>query len=174
MSTVDAAPAADVRQLHQRGLAQVGATRREHLGVVRRRDFERFAVAAGDANPVYHDDEAARAAGHPGVIAHPVFLSAVMGWRAGPDEADLRADGSWEDGLVGSILGGLRLMGGGQDIEVRRPLADGDDVTVETEVAALDLKTTERGDLLVLTLRRRYLDAGGAEISVCTERFIGR
>ena len=44
---------------------------------VSREKIREFADAIGDANPLYRDPEAARAAGHPDVIAPPTFLTII-------------------------------------------------------------------------------------------------
>lgn len=44
---------------------------------VSREKIREFADAIGDANPVYRDQDAARAAGHPDVIAPPTFITVV-------------------------------------------------------------------------------------------------
>jgi acyl dehydratase len=44
---------------------------------VSREHIRRFAQAIGDNNPAYTDPEAARALGHPDVIAPPTFLTTV-------------------------------------------------------------------------------------------------
>jgi len=36
-----------------------------------------FAAAIGDDNPLYRDEAAARAAGHPGIIAPPTFAIGI-------------------------------------------------------------------------------------------------
>ena len=58
--------------------------------VVRREDVKAYADAGGDANPLHVDDDAARAAGFPGIVAHGMFtmghLSACISrWAGGPD-----------------------------------------------------------------------------------------
>jgi acyl dehydratase len=58
--------------------------------VVTREDVKAYADAGGDANPLHQDDEVARAAGFPGIIAHGMFtmghLSAcVSRWSGGPE-----------------------------------------------------------------------------------------
>ncbi|GAA4912020.1 acyl dehydratase [Stackebrandtia albiflava] len=62
-----------------------------------RRDFEitradlvAYAGASGDQNPIHQDDDAARAAGLPGVIAHGMYTMglaarAVTEWAGGPE-----------------------------------------------------------------------------------------
>jgi acyl dehydratase len=57
--------------------------------VVRREDIAEYADASGDRNPLHLDDDAARAAGFPGVIAHGMFTmgllaSAVTAWVGDP------------------------------------------------------------------------------------------
>jgi len=53
--------------------------------VVTREDVKAYADASGDQNPLHQDDEAARAAGFPGIIAHGMFTlghltSAIVAW----------------------------------------------------------------------------------------------
>jgi acyl dehydratase len=60
--------------------------------VVTREDVKAYADASGDQNPLHQDDEVARAAGFPGVIAHGMFtmghlVSALLAWAG--DEAAL-------------------------------------------------------------------------------------
>ena len=59
--------------------------------VVTREDVAAYAEAGGDHNPLHRDDEIARAAGFPGIIAHGMFTmghlaAAVVSW-AGEDAA---------------------------------------------------------------------------------------
>jgi acyl dehydratase len=60
--------------------------------LVARQDVKAYADASGDQNPLHQDDEVARAAGFPGVIAHGMLtmghlVSAVVAWAG--DEAAL-------------------------------------------------------------------------------------
>ncbi|WP_255583766.1 MaoC/PaaZ C-terminal domain-containing protein [Dietzia sp. ANT_WB102] len=55
-----------------------------------RDDLRRYAEASGDHNPIHLDDEAARALGLPGVVAHGMLTSAlaigvVAEWAGGAD-----------------------------------------------------------------------------------------
>jgi acyl dehydratase len=45
---------------------------------VTREDVRAYAEASGDRNPLHQDDDVARAAGFPGVIAHGMFTMAHM------------------------------------------------------------------------------------------------
>lgn len=48
------------------------------VGPLSRTDFVRYAGASGDFNPVHHDEEFARASGHPTVFGHGMLVAGVM------------------------------------------------------------------------------------------------
>jgi acyl dehydratase len=58
--------------------------------VVTREDVKAYAELSGDRNPLHQDDEAARAAGFPGIIAHGMFTmghlaACISAWAGGPE-----------------------------------------------------------------------------------------
>lgn len=163
-----------VRDVHEGLQRYVGGKERVPLGVVRAKDFQRFAVASGDPNPVFFDDRTARRHGKPGVLAPPLYLSSVMGWDVGPSEESLRPDGSAGDDAASLPLEGLRLMGAGQDLEFLEPVTDGTEVVMERTVEAVDLKEGRSGALVLVRLVKRFLGADGRLLLVCRETFIGR
>ncbi|WP_067465777.1 FAS1-like dehydratase domain-containing protein [Actinomadura macra] len=160
--------------VYESARGHVGEVTRRRLGRVSATQFQRFAVAAGDSGARYFSDEQARAEGFPGAVAPPLFLSATSNWGAGPDEADLRPDGTGRDGLVAFLADGLRLVGGGQELEFLKPVVDGCEVTQEVVVEAVDLKNGRSGRFIVCTFLRRFLDEHGHELVRCRERYIGR
>jgi acyl dehydratase len=108
---------------------------------VGREKIREFADAIGDANPAYRDPEAARALGHPDVIAPPTFgimLSMTAGRQVVADP---------ELGLDYS-----RVVHGEQRFVITRPIRAGDRLTVTVTVeniraaAGNDMITT-RGDV---------------------------
>lgn len=57
---------------------------------VTREDVKAYADASGDQNPLHQDDEVARAAGFPGIVAHGMYTmgtlaSAIAGWAGSGD-----------------------------------------------------------------------------------------
>ena len=108
---------------------------------VGREKIREFADAIGDQNPVYRDPEAARALGHPDVIAPPTF-AIVLSMRAG---VQVVADP--ELGLDYS-----RVVHGEQRFVHTRPVRAGDRLTVVVTVETIrsaggnDILTT-RGDV---------------------------
>ena len=108
---------------------------------VGREKIREFADAIGDQNPVYRDPEAARALGHPDVIAPPTF-PIVLSMRAGAQvvfDPELGLDYS-------------RVVHGEQRFVYTRPVRAGDRLTVTVSVenirsaAGNDILTT-RGDV---------------------------
>ena len=104
--------------------------------VVTRDDVKAYAEAGGDRNPLHQDDDVARAAGFPGIIAHGMFtmghLAACLSrWAGGPDRvrrlsAQFRAP----------VYPGEEIVAGGR---VKR-------VDVERGVAVLDCWVTLERD----------------------------
>ena len=109
---------------------------------VGREKIREFADAIGDPNPAYRDADAARALGHPDVIAPPTF-PVVLSMRA---SAQVVADP--ELGLDYS-----RVVHGEQRFVYSRPVRAGDRLTVTVTVESIrsaagnDLLTT-RGDVV--------------------------
>src|SRR5690242_11409478 len=82
--------------------ALIGAELFRRRGTVVRREFQRWAAAVGDRNPLYFDGEFARAHGYRDVIAPPLFLPVVTLGVA--DLGALRPDG-----VPGGFLGAVPL-----------------------------------------------------------------
>ena len=67
----------------------------EHQVTVSAQDIARYARAIGETDPVYFDDDAARTAGHPGIIAPPYFPYTIRMHAANLRErGELEPDGS--------------------------------------------------------------------------------
>ncbi|GAB3961234.1 MaoC family dehydratase N-terminal domain-containing protein [Actinoallomurus acanthiterrae] len=102
---------------------------------VTRLKIREFADAIGDLNPIYRDSEAAKAAGHPDVIAPPTFPIVISITGAGLTDPEL--------GLNYSMV-----VHGEQRFEYARPLHAGDVVTAESTIAGIrSIGRNERLDL---------------------------
>ncbi|ETK36541.1 FAS1-like dehydratase domain-containing protein [Microbispora sp. ATCC PTA-5024] len=113
-----------------------------------------FANAIRDPNPVYRDPEAARAHGHPDVIAPPSFPMVIS------LEAERQVVYDPELGARDQV----RFVHREQRFAYRRPIRAGDVLTVTVSIAAIDII----GDNDVITFESR-IDAGGDE-HVCTAK----
>jgi acyl dehydratase len=86
--------------------------------------IKEFADAIGDLNPIYRDQDAAKAAGHPDILAPPTF----------PIVLALGGD-SLDDPELG--LNWAMVVHGEQRFEYRRPLRAGDVVVTESTIAGM-------------------------------------
>ena len=107
----------------------------------------RFAEAIGDPNPIYVDEEAARAAGYPALVAPPTFA------------VSLTVNDRFRHSLD---LGTRSLLHGEQQIEYGRPIVAGDRVTVKTRVADVQERAGASGPMDILVLEDEGRDAHGA------------
>jgi acyl dehydratase len=117
---------------------------------VGREHIRRFAEAIGDTNPIYVDPEAAKAAGHPDVIAPPTFLT-TLGMRT-------RADSPIGDPGLG--LNYAMVVHGEQRFVHHRPVRPGDVLKTTTTVEAI----RDAGKNEMLTLRMDITTTDGEPI----------
>jgi acyl dehydratase len=85
-----------------------------------------FAAAIGDPNPVYRDQAAAQAAGHPDVIAPPTFAIVISMTAAGTAMAD-----------PGLGLNYAMVVHVEQRFDYARPLSAGDVVTAQPTITEI-------------------------------------
>jgi acyl dehydratase len=102
---------------------------------VSREKIKEFADAIGDPNPIYTDAEAARAAGHPDVLAPPTFMT-IINMRA--------IDVIIHDPELG--LDYDRMVHGDQSFRYTRPVHAGERLTVTMHVD--DILTRAGNDFL--------------------------
>ena len=118
-----------------------------------------FATAIGDTNPISHDVDAARAAGHPDLVAPPTFLTTLTFRRpSGPiGEADLGLDYS-------------REVHGEQRFELHRPVCAGDEVVATSTVT--EIRDVGRNEMMQLT--SEITTTSGERIATATNTMISR
>jgi acyl dehydratase len=107
---------------------------------VSREHIRRFAQAIGDKNPAYTDPEAAKALGHPDVIAPPTFMTTVgMSLAGGGPISDP------ELGLDYSLV-----VHGEQRFVHHRPARPGDDLRAKTTI--VDIRNAGGIELLKMRM----------------------
>jgi acyl dehydratase len=120
---------------------------------VSREKIKEFADSIGDGNPAYRDPEAAKALGHPDVIAPPTFLMII----------NLRATNVIiHDPELGLDYG--RMVHADQTFQYARPVRAGDRLTVTTTVD--DIAARLGNDFLTI---RAEINTEEGEL-VCTTR----
>ena len=127
---------------------------------VGREHVRRFAEALGDPHPAYVDPEAARALGHPDVVAPPTFLT-VLNFRYA-DTGPLADPGL---GLDYSLV-----VHGEQSFELHRPVVVGDVLASVQRVD--DIRDAGRNE--VLTTVTEVTDAAGAPVATLRSTLVSR
>ncbi|SNQ46920.1 conserved hypothetical protein [Frankia canadensis] len=126
---------------------------------VGREHIRQFARAIGDDNPLYHDVEAAKAAGYPDLVAPPTFLIV-----ANPGTLGLPTD----DPALG--LDYSLVVHGEQRFSLLRPLVAGDELVTTSTLT--NIRTVGTNEVLVTTYR--YDTTSGEEIAVGTCTLVSR
>jgi len=135
-------------------------------------DAERFAFAAGDENPIYLDEAAARAAGHRTRVAPPGFLV----WALEPPRPleALREDGLWRDAGPPIRLHVSRVLYAGEEWEYGAAVHVGDTITAETRLASLEEKTGGSGPFVLATTETTYTNQANEVVAIARGRRIAR
>ncbi|HSP39256.1 MAG TPA: MaoC family dehydratase N-terminal domain-containing protein [Frankiaceae bacterium] len=118
-----------------------------------------FAAAIGDFNPISHDVEAARAAGHPDLVAPPTFLTTLT-FR--------RPSGPMGDPELG--LDYSRVVHGEQRFELHRPVHAGDVVVATSTVA--EIRDVGRNEMMQVVSEISTTD--GERVATATNTMISR
>lgn len=126
---------------------------------VSRAKIAEFADAIGDANPLYRDAEAARAAGYPDVIAPPTFLMIINLGAINAIAADP------ELGLDYS-----RMVHGDQSFAHHRPVHAGDRLALTAYID--DIFARAGNDFL--TVRAEVVDDAAEPVCVARAQLVVR
>jgi acyl dehydratase len=117
-----------------------------------------FATAIKDDNPIYHDPEAARAAGYQDVVAPPTFLI-TMGFRDRSYMADQTLN-----------LNYAMVVHGEQQFVLHRPVVAGDEVRSQATITNI----ADAGRNEKMTVESKILDSSGETIAVAINTLISR
>ncbi|MFI1013583.1 MaoC family dehydratase N-terminal domain-containing protein [Streptomyces sp. NPDC020965] len=126
---------------------------------VGREKIREFAEAVGDGNPAYLDPEAAKALGHPEVIAPPTFAFVITFQAAGV---------VIQDPLLG--LDYDRVVHREQKFAYTRPLRAGDRLTVVSTIESI--KFLAGND--VVDIRGEVHDESGEHVVTAWTRLVAR
>lgn len=153
--------------------ARVGTVAATATGEVNRRDWQRWAAAVGDHNPLWFDAEYARANGYHDVIAPPLYLQyAVLGVTP---LHQLRPDGS-----SGAVSGSLafprarRRMAGGESTTFVRPAYHRDEIEMVRTIESITEKHGRSGRFVLVTWRTVYRNQRGELVAEATTSMIAR
>lgn len=154
-------------------LERVGEVVASRTAVVEVKEFQRWAAAVKDRNPLYFDPEVARANGHPDVPMPPMFLQQVALGVTDLDE--LRPDGT-----AGSGNGNLvfprcpRRMAGGENHTFHQPVYGGDVITQTRRIDSIVEKAGRSGRFVLVTWRTTYTNQRDELVAESTSSMIAR
>ena len=153
--------------------SRVGTVAATATGEVNRRDWQRWAAAVGDHNPLWFDSDYAKANGYRDVICPPLYLQyAVLGVTT---LDDLRPDGS-----SGAVSGGLafpkapRRMAGGESTTFYLPAYHRDEITMVRTIESIDEKHGRSGSFVLVTWRTVYRNQHRELVAEATTSMIAR
>ena len=127
-----------------------------------------FAMALGDANPLYCDDAYARACGYPSRIAPPTFAVETCQYGAGPPDADGYIGHAWQ-----LPIDGCRMIRAGNAYEFFRPVLPSDRISVSYTLEDIAERSASRGGTqLFVTSVGRYWAADGELLAVNRETIV--
>jgi len=104
-----------------------------------------FALAVGDDNRLYFDDEYARAAGYAGVIAPPTFVCETNQYVHRQPNADGYIGHWWQLPITG-----CRMLRGGHEYEFLQPVTPADRITVTWRLDDIAERISSRGGSMLM------------------------
>ena len=153
--------------------ARIGSEIGRAQGRVVRQEFQRWAAAVKDRNPLYFDADFARAHGYRDVVMPPMYIGSVTAGVADLDE--LRPDGIPGRGPGDVSLPKCpRIMGGGESIKFHEPVYDGDMLTSVRVIENIEEKHGRSGPFVLVTTRTTYIRQDGTTVAEAVTSTIAR
>jgi acyl dehydratase len=143
--------------------ALIGTTIGQPLtATITAKEAQRFALAAGDRNPLYFDEAAAQAAGHRTTLVPPIYLA----WALAPARPleDVRTDGLYRGGTR-IALDVMRVMFGGEEWDFVQPVHAGDTITSTSALKALAEEDGSSGPFVLQTTETTYTNQLGEVVA---------
>ena len=153
--------------------ARVGTVAATATGEVIRRDWQRWAAAVGDDNPLWFDPDYARANGYRDVVCPPLYLQyAILGVST---LSGLRPDGS-----SGAVSGGLafpkapRRMAGGESTTFHLPAYHRDEIEMVRTIESVVEKEGRSGRFVLVTWHTVYRNQHDELVAEASTSMIAR
>jgi acyl dehydratase len=153
--------------------SRVGTVAATSTGEINRREWQRWAAAVGDHNPLWFDPEYARAQGFHDTICPPLFLQyAILGVTT--------LDGLRPDGSSGAVSGGLafprapRRMAGGESTSFLGPAYHRDEIDMVRTIESIVEKQGRSGSFVLVTWKTVYRNQRGELVAEATTSMIAR
>lgn len=123
-----------------------------------------FALALGDANPLYRDEAFARKTAHGGIIAPPTLVCETNQY------SDRQPD---ENGYIGHTwtlpVPNSRFIRGSNEYEFYQPVRPSDRITVTWRLEKIEERQGRGGPLLLVVSQARYMNQDGTLLATNRE-----
>jgi acyl dehydratase len=153
--------------------SRVGTVAATATGEANRRDWQRWAAAVDDHNPLWFEPEYARAQGYRDIICPPLFLQyAVLGVTT--------LDGLRPDGSSGAASGSLafprapRRLAGGESTTFFGPAYHRDEIEMVRTIESIVEKQGRSGRFVLVTWRTVYRNQRDELLAEATTSMIAR
>ena len=153
--------------------ARTGTVAARGSGEVHRLQWQRWAAAVGDHNPLWFDADYARDNGYDDVICPPLFLQyAILGVAP--------LDGLRPDGSSGAMSGSLafprapRRMAGGESTVFHLPAYHRDEIEMVRTIDSIIEKQGRSGRFVLVTWHTAYRNQRGDLVAEATTSMIAR
>ena len=170
----ESAAGAEESLIGEDALALIGQEISRAAGTVVKKEFQRWAAAVGDRNPLYFDEEYARRNGYWDVIMPPLYLSYVTAGVM--DLEQLRPDGiplTSGTGVV-PLPKCPRRMAAGDSITFLEPVYPGDEITAVRVLAGLEEKSGRSGRFVLMRFSTTYRRSDGTVVAEIAGSSIAR
>jgi hypothetical protein len=183
MSATAEVAADDYEARLQAFVGQTAGAPTEGPDAVNQAMIRHWVEAMGDENPVYLDEEVARANGFPGVIAPPTMLQSwiMRGYKATAELAEARAAGRSVEGTSPAddlmhVLdegGFTSVVATNCEQDYKRSIVLGDRLSVSSSIEAVsDEKHTALGIGHFITTLLQFTDQSGAVVATMRFRIL--
>ncbi len=144
--------------------------------VVERGPVSNFATAVTDANPVFHDADAAREAGFERMPTPPTYNFVMHTFGAFPELQPPAPEGpNPVTDVIGRLMrGGGMLLHGEQGFTYHRPVMVGDELTGEGSITDVYVKESGERTMTFVVSETQWRDAEGEPVCTSTMTLIHR
>ena len=146
--------------------ATIGQKSKLRLHEVDKLQIRLFARSVGHTDPIYYDEEAAKAAGYRSLVCPPGYLGTpVFNPKQAEPAMPMQGTGPQPSRPLN------RILNGGTEIEYLADICAGDVLTSATHTADLEETKGSTGEMLVVTSKTVY-KRGGEVVAISTGKLI--
>ena len=130
--------------------AAVGVESEPSVYEIEREPIRRWADAIGDSNPLYHDEEYARSRGYRSIVAPPGFIAQYA--------FPVKSGGGGRRSFPNPFA---RMLNGGNEYELLKPVQAGDTISSTAKIAELRERPGRMGPMLIIISETTYKNQDG-------------